>query len=170
MTQTHANPVPINIRPARYLGIYIRPRSFGFVVVEGKTILDSGVRACDHSDFDDCLGHRFGRILSRYHPFAVISLTGGRGPSNARRAAIKMAINNAAKHASIPIVRISPATLRRYFLKYNVRTKHERAQAVASILPELAWHVPPKRKPWESEARRMSIFGAAAVVIAHAIL
>ena len=46
-------------------------------------------------------------------------------------------------------------------------TKHQRAQAVIERFPVLAQKLPPKRKPWESEDYRMSMFAAAALAVAY---
>ena len=40
---------------------------------------------------------------------------------------------------------------------------HEVAQAIAKRFPELAWHLPRKRKPWQSEPKKQLIFDAAAL-------
>jgi len=45
--------------------------------------------------------------------------------------------------------------------------KYEIACAVAERLPELASKLPPKRKIWQSEDYRMSIFDATAVGVAY---
>jgi hypothetical protein len=44
-------------------------------------------------------------------------------------------------------------------------TKHQRAQAVIERFPVFAQKLPPKRKPWESEHYRMSMFSAAALAM-----
>jgi hypothetical protein len=46
-------------------------------------------------------------------------------------------------------------------------TKYERAQAVIKRFPILTQKLPPKRKPWESEDHRMSMFAAAALAMAY---
>jgi hypothetical protein len=46
-------------------------------------------------------------------------------------------------------------------------TKYERAQAVVQRFPVLTQKLPPKRKPWESEDYRMSVFAAAALAMAY---
>jgi hypothetical protein len=46
-------------------------------------------------------------------------------------------------------------------------TKYDRAQAVVQRFPVLTRKLPPKRKPWESEDYRMSMFAAAAVAMAY---
>jgi hypothetical protein len=38
---------------------------------------------------------------------------------------------------------------------------------VAAHFPELSWRLPPKRKAWESELKRTTIFDAASIGMAH---
>jgi hypothetical protein len=152
---------------ARYLGIDIRPRRFGFVLIENSIVLDSGTRMCERPHFDNCLGQGFDRILKTYHPSALIVRGANGVVANARKRRVAAAIKRRAKQRSVEVISIRPATMRRYFHRYNATTKYQIAQSVASLLPELAWKLPNNRKPWETEHFRMSIFDAAAVVIAH---
>jgi hypothetical protein len=46
-------------------------------------------------------------------------------------------------------------------------TKYQRAQAVIERFPVLTQKLPPKRKPWESEHYRMSMFTAAALAMTY---
>ena len=97
----------------------------------------------------------------------MIVLAEGSTAAKEKREAIRRAIKEGAERNNVAVIRIRQSTLLRYFRQYNATTKHEIAQAVAQIIPELAWRLPPKRKPWQSEAHRMSVFDAAAAVIAH---
>src|SRR4051812_13478815 len=56
----------------RIIGLDIRARSFGFIVLEGATVLDCGTRACERSRSSECLGERFRYVLSIYKPSVVI--------------------------------------------------------------------------------------------------
>jgi len=154
----------------RNLGIHVRPRSIGFVVIEDRAVLDCGARSCDLSQFDDCLGERFLRILRTYGPSVVIVLGPGRHAERKKRSAVTNAIRTATRKQNISMVHVSQSAVRRYFRPQNAATKYEIAQAVAIILPELGWQLPAKRKPWQSEHHRMTIFDAAAAVITHTML
>jgi len=151
----------------RYLAVDIRPRSFGFIVVENEAVLDSGIRMCEQVRFDDCLGQRFDRILRTYSPSAVI-LRGTAGiKANLKKREVVTAIRQEAKQRGADVVSVKPGAISHYFRRYDATTKYQVAQVVATIMPELAWKLPNKRRPWESEHYRMSIFDAAAVVIVH---
>jgi len=139
----------------------------GFVVIEGAVVIDSGTRMCDQSQFDGCLGQGFDRILKTYSPYAVIIRGVTDTAANPRRRKVAMAIRRRAKKYSMDIISIGDAAIRSYFGRHGATTKYQIAQRVATMLPELAWKLPRNRKPWESEHYRMSIFDAAAIVIAH---
>ncbi len=163
--QTNAEQVkPVTF--ARYLGVDIRSRGFGFVVVENSSVLDSGIRRCDRCEMEDCLEQRFARILQTYVPSVVIMrIAPGRSPGP-EKLTIVNAVKKQTKQHGVEIVRRGPRAIRRHFSQRNAHTKYEIAQVVATTLPELAWKLPPKRRLWEPENYRMSIFDAAAAVVA----
>ncbi len=153
----------------RYVGIDPRRRSFGFAVLEGNSLLDSGVRRCDTGQFVGCLGPRFARILTTYQPDAVVVYKGSR-PKQASRhqqPSVLAALGGVARRQDFPLIHVAPATIRRYFQQHGVATKTEIMQAVASWVPDLVWKLPPKRKSWQHEDHRASIFDATAAVLCH---
>jgi hypothetical protein len=153
----------------RFIGVDVRPRGFGFIVLEGMAVLDCGSRSCGRSEFAGCLGPRFQRILDTYWPAAIvmrphrtardITIEGRRAVANTLRAV--------ARQSGITIVDVRSAAVQNYFRSRNARTKYEIAHAVASLLPELAWKLPPQRKVWQAEHYRMTIFDAAAIALTH---
>jgi hypothetical protein len=161
---------PISPTSARYLGICVRPDGFGFVVIEDTIALDCGVRMCEGTQSLDCLSQQFERILRMYGPTAVVILATESSSALEKRGEVMKYIKRAADRKSVEVIRINEASLREHFRQFNAENKYEVALVVTRILPELAWRLPPKRKPWQSEQRRTSIFDAAAAVIAHAKL
>jgi hypothetical protein len=87
--------------------------------------------------------------------------------ANPRKRRVAAAVKRRAKKCGMDVISIRRAAIRRYFSRYGATTKYQVAQTVAMMLPELAWKLPSRRKPWENEHFRMSIFDAAAMVIAH---
>jgi len=152
----------------RLLGVSVHPRSFGFVIIENGSVLDTGVRTCWTPEFEDCLGSRLQRIVQAYKPSALILRESESNNSAPQKKVLVHAINRVASQHNVTTFRISQPRLRRYFLGYDSTTKHEIASTVARLLPELAWQLPRKRKPWESEHYRASIFDAAAGLVVHA--
>jgi hypothetical protein len=167
MTTGSSNSFNLDYPQARFLAVDIRPRSIGFVAVENASVIDSGTRICDQDQFDDCLGHRFDRLLQLYAPKAVILRDTRCISGDFKKRKIVTAIRQGAKRRTIDLVSVRLATVHEYFRRHDARTKYQIAVVVASLLPELAWKLPRKRKPWESEHYRMSIFDAAALLITH---
>jgi predicted glycoside hydrolase/deacetylase ChbG (UPF0249 family) len=62
--------------------------------------------------------------------------------------------------AQIPITFIDSDDIRSFF---SGRPKYEIAQLVAHRFPEMAWKLPSKRKPWQPESERQSVFDAVSV-------
>jgi hypothetical protein len=154
----------------RFLGVSVHPRSFGFVIIENGSVLDTGVRSCWTPEFEDCLRSRLERIVQTYKPSALILRESESNNPGPQKKVLLQAIKRVGEHHNLTTFRISRSTLRHYFLGYNATTKHEIASTMARLLPELAWQLPRKRKPWESEHYRMAIFDAAAGVVVHAFV
>jgi len=152
--------------PVRLVGVEIRASGYGFVVLEGLTVLDSGIRTCSQPGFDQCLGDRFLRILRMYDPTAVI-VRGRVAARSEKRSVVQSAIRKVVKQQGSVVVVVGPAVLQRFFRKYNGRTKYDVAQCVANLLPDLAWKLPRKRRAWHSEDHRTAIFDAAAAALVH---
>ncbi len=161
---------PVSPATRRYIGVEVRPRSFGWLAVENDTVLDCGVRECELPESHGCLRQRFARILDTFLPSVVIMRCSTSPSSNANKRAVVRGIRRGAKERGLPVVVVRPASIRRYFSRYNAATKYDIAQMVAQTLPELRWELPPKRRAWNPEDRRMRIFDAAAALIIHAML
>lgn len=154
-----------SVLSGRHVAVDVRPRSVGFVVIEDGTVIDSGIRVCDQSQFEDCLGGRFDRILHLYRPSVVILKSSRIPGSDWKKRRVLAAIKRGARRHTSSLKSVTPTAIRGYFLRHNARTKYQIAEIVATLMPELAWKLPRKRKPWQSEHYRMSIFDAAAIAI-----
>jgi hypothetical protein len=77
------------------------------------------------------------------------------------------AIRMVARRQSIAIVTLSGDRLRRFFREYDRCTRYETAQLLAKAFPELRWALPPARKFYGPEDRRMALFDAVALGIAY---
>jgi hypothetical protein len=149
----------------RYIGVNIRASSFAFLLIENGTVLDSGIRKCELPEFHNCLSHQFDRILLTYKPsVAIISSSAG---VNSKKRVIRRKLRSAAVKRAVDLIAVKRPIIKHYFARYNAVTKYEVAQAVADIFPDLIWKLPPKRRVWQREDSRMSIFDAAAAVITY---
>lgn len=153
----------------RVLALDLRPRSFGFVVFEGPDqLLDWGVKSLrDLSGGEVPAEHRLAPLLHEFQPSVVLlkSTIWDRRKTRVQLASILDAIRMEGKDR-IAVRLISPQRIRRMF-PGSVRNKDDLASRVACRFPDLAWKLPPRRKLWQREHYRMSIFDAAALALAY---
>ena len=152
----------------RILAIDLRARSFGFVAFEGPTrLLDYGVRSFRQgiNAVKVPASTKIAALIDEYEPSAVV-LKQWTEDANGKRARMRKTVVRQADLRRIP-VRLLPRGVVRNAFAGDDRNKYTIASALAQRLPELAAKLPPKRKIWQSEDYRMSIFDAAALGVAY---
>ena len=156
-------------QPTRILALDVHPRSFGYVVVEGPdNLLDWGVRSHRHkgNSADVLIWKRLKPLLELWRPSILVLCSGPsmtQRPRKRRDRLLKRIATEAKNHQiGVRIFRKRPGADQGERL-----TKYENARRVAEQFSVLQWKMPPKRKPWESEDYRMSIFTAATLAIAQ---
>jgi hypothetical protein len=145
----------------RILCLDVRPRSFAFVAFEGpKVVLDWGARSFRRgvNAVRVPLGIKVARLLDEYAPHVLVL----QRPRTKKHVRILAAISKQAKLQRIPIQLVSAKAVDAAFSGSN-DNKHRIASTLATRFPDLLSVLPPKRKPWQSEDYRMSIFDAAAL-------
>jgi hypothetical protein len=161
---------PIN--PKRVLALDVRPRSFGYVVFEGPDLLlDWGVQSFRNgrNAVRIPLATKTAALLEDFRPAVVV----------AKEPPSRIKVNRARTRKILELIR-HKASLRgirtRVFKRCAATsffggkervTKHQIATTLAERFAELRPFLPPKRKLWESEDYRMSIFDAAALGVAY---
>jgi hypothetical protein len=159
----------------RVLALDIRAQRFGYAVFEASPVklLDWGVRSMRMDGARRGAWH-IADLLRMYQPSAVvfrrIKAGGRRDTPGARN--ITHAIKCEARRNAVPVALVGKSALKIFFREYGKHTKHEIASALAAVFAELKWKLPPPRrlKFWRGEARRMSVFDAAALGIAFLAL
>jgi hypothetical protein len=151
--------------PIRILALDLHPRCFGYVVVENSSrLLDWGVCSCrrKHGAADVLIQRRLRQLLDLWRPATLVL----RNPLN------KSQRSNTKKDWLLERI-VTEAKNRRIIVRVHVKssaeqgkipTKYENARRVAEHFPVLTRELPPKRRAWESEHYRMSIFDAAALL------
>jgi len=155
--------------PIRILALDLHPRSFGYVVVENPSrLLDWGV--CSYRGKQGAgnvlVRKRVRQLLNLWRPAALVlenPLQKSQRPNRKKDKLIDLLIVMEAKSRRI-IVRVS---VKRAADQGKILTKYENARRVAEHFPVLTRELPPKRRAWESEHYRMSIFDAAALLFSH---
>jgi hypothetical protein len=151
----------------RIIAFDVRPERLGYVVLEGParlvdwdvTRFISGVRYVD----------RVTRLASFFQPSLVVLRTIEKGGCRDRPSLHKIvrSISRRLHSIGVPIAHISDTKVKRTFRQCAEPTKDEIAKFLAACFPELAWQLPPRRRPWQPEDRRMSVFDAAALGLAY---
>ena len=102
------------------------------------------------------------RSKARYARAATRIGFGMPGRTNGVAGPINASLTNAAADYKIPTFAYSRDEVFSAFQSIGFLNKHTLAQLIAKHIPAFARHVPPPRKSWMSEDRRMSLFDAAA--------
>jgi len=112
--------------------------------------------------------HRLATLIDRGQPGVFVSRR--LAPADCRRCPrVKRVLRHAARLAdrrSLKTFAVSRPLLDRAFGDLDRQTKETFAQAIAAQFPELHVWLPPHRKPWMREDRRMAIFDAVAFALA----
>lgn len=107
-------------------------------------------------------------LMERYHPDLLIiedvSHTKTKQMSSRRR--LMRMLTAYAQARSIDTYAYTRKDIRNRFAYLGALTRYEIAEAIAGQIPAFK-RVPPKRKPWNSEHRRMTLFDAASLAITY---
>lgn len=156
----------------RLIAIVPAPRGFGYAVLEGPdALVDWGLKGTSRlrgRPHAWCI-RQAERLLEEFVPDVLVLEDHHYDPRFRRGAGAKRFLAEIAKRATKRAVRV------RYIRRRQVgrvadhasdSTRYHVALTVVHRFPELAWRLPPVRKPWMSEDARMAIFGAVALALA----
>ena len=147
------------------LAVFPSSRGFGYAVFEGsKSLVDWGVKGArtTHKNLESLKKIR--ELLAFYRPDMLV-LEDYEGPGSRRAKRIRTLINLVAVHAH------QEGMATAFFSRGEVRgcfgliAKRQIAEAIARKFPELEPRLPPVRKIWMSEDRRMSMFDAVSLAV-----
>ncbi len=151
------------------LAVHPTSRGFGWVLFEGPLApVDWGLASAKKGR-NARLMARFERLLKRYEP-AVLVLEEFDGSITKRvdriqhlcRAMIHLA---ASKGLETPVYR--RAVINTCFASIGAVTRFEVAQAIAQHIDAFSHRLPRKRRPWDREDPRQSLFDAAALALTY---
>lgn len=153
----------------RILSFDLRSRWLAYVVFEWPDrLLDCGMRKF----IGDHHVKPIADLLGTFRPSVAVLRTVARGDRR-NVPGVRRAINLVrmeARRRSIPVETMSARLSRSYFRRYGRQTKYQIASFLAAHFPPLANRLPPPRKKWKPEDRRMSIFDAAEIAVAYLAL
>lgn len=152
----------------RILAIEVRGRAFGFAFVDGpEALLDCGVKAFRGGVNAVRVppGAKIANLLGEYVPEVILIRVAKRAEGKPVAREVSKAIT---RYGSAEVRPTTLETVRRFFAPAGrARNKHERAVIVAQQFPEIAWRLPPKRKPWQREDQREVLFDAVALALTY---
>lgn len=153
----------------RTLAVYPTSRGFGYAVLEGPDeLVDWGLKEARENKTRRCLNQLRG-LLEQYRPLALLLEDGALSSGGRRSERVRLLLAEIADWAAgrVAVERISRQAVKRAFAASGAVSKDEIARAIARLLPELGFRLPPARRPWMSEDPRMSIFDAVAMALTY---
>jgi Holliday junction resolvasome RuvABC endonuclease subunit len=143
-------------------------RGFGWVLFEAPlSVLDWGI-ASAKAGRNARLIARFERLLKRYEPTVfVLEEFEGHEPRTERIQALCREMAHLALLHGADTVVFPRTAVRSAFAGSGATTRHEIAEVVAKHLDALSHRLPKKRKSWNSEDARQSLFDAAALALTY---
>jgi hypothetical protein len=151
--------------PELVLVFFPSSRGLGYVVFEGpKSLIDWGVKSVRGPQKNRASLPKVRELLTFYRPDVVV-LEDYDGNGSRRVKRIRTLIDLIAALAAKE--RMSTTSISRSEVRacFGLTTKREIAEAIVREFPELEPRLPPVRRIWMSEDRRMNIFDAAALAL-----
>jgi RNase H-fold protein (predicted Holliday junction resolvase) len=158
-------------RPTRILALDPTTKGFGYAILDLPLRLVAWGMA--HIEGEKSFGAitRFEALLDQFRPDAVV-LEDTTAPGSRRYPRVRDLLETLAKIArerGIQVQSVSRLAVIGYFSsKEDQATKHSIATTLAGAFPELAEKVPKKRKTWQSEDERISVFDALSLAVTFA--
>jgi hypothetical protein len=142
--------------------------AFGWVLLEDQnTVVDWGM-ASAQGPRRARLITRFERIVNRYRPSVfVLEKFEGNGLRAERIQSLCREMTHLALLHGIDAVVYPRDKVQSVFGRAGAMTRHEVARAIAERLTALSHRLPNKRRRWEPEDARQSLFDAAALALTY---
>jgi len=149
----------------RTIGLYPTRQGFAFAVLEARGLLVAwGFARIDNAP-DSAFGARVLELMKRYSP-AVVTVEDGSNQARSEKARRRTArIVEIATSRACDVRPISREMVRRALSLSVDATTYDVATRTAELFDELLQHLPPKRRLWESEDRRMPLFHAVGLAL-----
>lgn len=146
------------------VAFYPNARGFAYAVFEGqRSLIDWGVADVRRERRARYALRRLAFLADRYRPDAVVIR---RMPEGSPQKYVGFdAVAGLARRRGADAVPISRAQITQAFAVVRAPTRYAIAQTIAQHIPILASLLPPARKIWNGEDRRMGLFDAAALAL-----
>ena len=153
----------------RVLSLDLHPRGFGYAVFEGTARLVDWGTTDIRKNKQYAVLRKIGELMRLYQPKVLVveDCAHVKSRRNLRVRQLAETILVAVQEFGVEGHALPLAAVYRMFAKSGASTKYEIASTLVRAFPELMVSLPPKRKPWQSEDGRMSIFDAVALGLAY---
>jgi RNase H-fold protein (predicted Holliday junction resolvase) len=158
-------------RPTRIIAIDPTTKGFGYAILDLPLHLVAWGMAHIKGEKRSGAVFRFETLLDQFRPDAVVleDTTAQGSRRNPRVRDLLEALAKVARERGIQVETVSRLAVIGYFSSQDESaTKHSIAQTLAVAYPELAEKVPKKRKTWQSEDERISVFDALSLAVTFA--
>lgn len=157
------------MRVQRYdlvLAFYPHARGFAYIVFEGPhSPVDWGMSDLPHKQKRAACLRRLAFLLNQYHPDVVVLRNmRRRSDSNGARAFME-SMEILCEEAGAANLAICRNQIRSAFAHLGSTKRHAIAREIAKHVPIFGPLLPPVRKIWNGEDRRMGLFDAAALAL-----
>lgn len=149
----------------RVLAVDPHTHGLGYALFEGRGRLVDWGNKDIRRDKHACALRRIKELIRRYEPTVLVVEDFGHARSrrNLRVKRLQSQMFALARRSGIKGYALPLVAVYQHFSKRGAQTKYDIATTLAREFPGLMLRLPPKRKPWQSEDSRMSIFDAAAL-------
>jgi hypothetical protein len=153
--------------PTRTFAIQITCRGFGYLILEDSMRpVDWGTKQTTRPGEAKTI-EVVASLVAQYRPHYVLleDVLNESHRRSPRAVLVTRRIAEFLAERGVNCALVPAAMVKNTFQRWSAHTKQDRAHIVSELLPDLAQHLPPPRKPWMSEDSRMSIFSAAAIAL-----
>jgi hypothetical protein len=155
-------------RSETVLAIYPTTRGLGYVVMRSPlSPVDWGIRGARTKQKNAKCLEKVSALIDAHQPDAIV-LEDPTAPGANRSERIRhlsLAIARLADGQSVEVHVYPRSRVNEFFKEFGARTRHEVAVVIAKQVTALERFLPSRRKVWENESPRMSIFNAAALAM-----
>ena len=151
----------------RLLAISPSASGFGFIVLEGiDTLADWGSKGARKDKNKRCLSQA-DKLIRKYEPNAVVLYDHAINPRRSERIrTLNSGFVDLARTHKLKVKLFPQSEVHQVFFPQGGATKYKIAKLIAQRAPEeLAAMLPPERRAWNSEDRRMDTFDAFALAV-----
>lgn len=154
-------------QPSVVLAFYPHARGFAYTLFLGPNRpIDCGMTDVRAKQDLNSIARRLERLLDRTQPEVLVLREIPKPREDKRSGRILEAMFDCGQRRGLPIIAISRMEIRQAFAHLRAPTRLAIANEITRNMPLLVGFVPPGRKIWNGEDRRMGLFDAVALALA----